>query len=167
MSALFLVTVVGEDKPGRLNSLADLTHSHQGKWLSSRVINLDGQFACIFKVQIPQKNEQALRDDLANLPDLQLSFHDCKPAHLVKSAEVKLVIGAEDRPGLINDITRLLVEHGVNVTKLECHRMSVPDAGENVFTAELDLMIPDSENTAGIIAEIEALQPQMVVNQPH
>jgi glycine cleavage system regulatory protein len=53
----------------------------------------------------------------------------------------------------------------VNVNKLECHRVSVPDAGENVFTAEFDLMVPDNENTASIIAEIEGLQEQMVVSQ--
>ncbi|MDO6763052.1 glycine cleavage system protein R [Agarivorans sp. 1_MG-2023] len=167
MSALFLVTAVGEDKPGTLNRLADITHSQQGKWLSSRVVNLDGQFACIFKVQVPQKNSQTLQDALLNVDGVQLDIHDCKPAHLSQSESLRLVIDAEDRPGLINDITRLLVGHGVNVNKLECHRVSVPEAGGNVFTAELDLMVPDSENTASIIAEIESLQAQMVVNQAH
>ncbi|WP_432452326.1 MULTISPECIES: glycine cleavage system protein R [unclassified Agarivorans] len=165
MSALFLVSVIGEDKPGTLNNLADLTHSYQGTWLSSRVVNLDGQLACIFKVQVPQKNNQALQQALQDLPDVQLSICECKAAHLSRADAVSLVIDAEDRPGLINDITRLLMGHGVSVNKLECHRMSVPDAGGNVFTAELDLMIPDSENTLNIIAEIEGLQEQMVVNQ--
>ncbi|BEU02365.1 glycine cleavage system regulatory protein [Agarivorans sp. OAG1] len=167
MSDLFLVTATGEDKPGTLNRLADITHSHQGKWLSSRVVNLDGQVACIFKVQVPQKNTQALQQALLAVDDLHLSINGCKPAHLSQSESLSLVIDAEDRPGLINDITRLLVGHGVNVNKLECHRMSVPEAGGSVFTAELDLMVPDSENTAGIIAEIEGLQSQMVVNQVH
>jgi glycine cleavage system regulatory protein len=165
MSALFLVTAVGEDKPGTLNHLADLTHSHQGKWLSSRVVNLDGYVACIFKVQVPQKNSQALQERLLALDELQVTIHQCKPAHLLEAEPIRLSIDAEDRPGLINDITRLLVGHGVNVNKLECHRVSVPDAGENVFTAEFDLMVPDNENTASIIAEIEGLQEQMVVSQ--
>jgi len=165
MDSIFLVSVVGKDKLNTLNSLADLTHSHQGKWLSSRVVKLEGLFSSIIKVEVPESETEALQAAFKALPDLQLAVYPAGEQSTVKSTDVNLVIDAEDRPGLINDITQLLVENGIHVNKMECNRLSVPGAGENVFSAEFDIQVPEGVNTTNVIDEIESLKPRVVVSQ--
>lgn len=165
MSSIFLVSVIGQDKLNTLNSLADLTHSHQGKWLSNRVVKLEGLFSSIIKIEVPTGEKDALQTALKAMPDLQLTIYPVGEASTEESTPAHLVIDAEDRPGLIHDITALLVEHGIQVNKMECNRLSVPEAGGNVFNAELDILIPDGVSTSNVTAEIEKLKPRVMVTQ--
>src|SRR6266498_4366947 len=60
MQITLVMTVIGRDRPGLVDSLAGLVAQHGGNWLDSRMSRLGGQFAGILRVQIPVEREAPL-----------------------------------------------------------------------------------------------------------
>ncbi|MBY5993898.1 glycine cleavage system protein R [Ferrimonas balearica] len=164
MTALFLMTVMGPDRPGMLNQLAALTHQHQGKWLNSRMINLEGQFAAIIKVEVPKSQQQQLQEALMETPRMHLQIHDCHPEWSAPDRTLALQIDAKDQPGLINDITSALTSHGINVEQMECHRVASAEGG-TLFTAELALSVPAELDPDLVVMELEGLHSHLMVQR--
>src|SRR5262245_19192913 len=67
MQRSLVMTVIGEDKPGLVESIATLVAGHGGNWLESRMSRLGGQFAGIVRVEVPADKEQPLANALKNL----------------------------------------------------------------------------------------------------
>jgi glycine cleavage system regulatory protein len=163
----FLVTITGPYRPGIMNQLAALTHQHQGKWLSNKMANLEGQFAAIIKVELPQASTSALQAALAALPELQLTVHEHSPIPTQTTQSIELKIDARDQPGLINEITKVISDQDISVDHMASRRLSVPGTGDTVFTAEFSLTTPAELSPATLVAELEALYPHLIaVAQP-
>src|SRR2546429_5453896 len=60
MQLSLVMTVIGRDKPGLVDSLAGIVAEHGGNWLESRMSRLGGQFAGILRVQVPAEKEATL-----------------------------------------------------------------------------------------------------------
>ena len=52
--------VIGADKPGIVESLADTITRQQGNWLASSMSELAGQFAGILHVAVPDEHYRSL-----------------------------------------------------------------------------------------------------------
>src|SRR5258708_1142979 len=50
MQLSLVMTVIGEDRPGLVDSVAGIVADHGGNWLESRMSRLGGQFAGILRV---------------------------------------------------------------------------------------------------------------------
>ena len=59
MQKQLVVTVIGTDKPGIVESLADVITQQQGNWLGSSMSELAGQFAGILHVTVPDEHYRA------------------------------------------------------------------------------------------------------------
>ena len=157
MNRQFIVSIVGPDRAGLLKYFAAATHERGGKWLHSKVIRLDGQFAAIIKIELPESQVQVLK-----------SWFEAQEAYLLVFSEVvsgggedvrafKLQVDAEDRPGLVNDITHVLLENQIKIADMACHRVGVADLGASVFTSEFELKVPGDVDLGELTLEIEAL----------
>ena len=58
MQRLLVMTVIGRDRPGLVDSVASLVAEHGGNWLESRMSRLGGHFAGILRVEVPGENER-------------------------------------------------------------------------------------------------------------
>lgn len=65
--ATFVLTVVGDDRPGLVSSLSSTVADHGGNWLTSRMAQLAGQFAGIVLVEVPTERAGQLRESLEAL----------------------------------------------------------------------------------------------------
>ena len=67
-----ILTLLGTDRPGLVEQVADTVARLGGNWLESRMAHLGGKFAGILRVQVPAEHldalvaatEQLSRDDL-------------------------------------------------------------------------------------------------------
>ena len=57
MQRLLVMTVIGQDRPGLVESVAALVAENGGNWLESRMSRLGGHFAGILRVEVPGENE--------------------------------------------------------------------------------------------------------------
>src|SRR5215469_18633352 len=67
MQHSLVMTVIGKDRPGLVESVASIVAEHGGNWLESRMSRLGGQFAGIVHVEVPAEREQALAKALKAL----------------------------------------------------------------------------------------------------
>ena len=53
MQKNLVLTVIGPDRPGLVESLSRLVGEHGGNWTQSRMAHLAGQFAGILQIALP------------------------------------------------------------------------------------------------------------------
>src|SRR5690348_11545801 len=59
MQHSLVMTVIGKDRPGLVDSIASLVAEHGGNWLESRMSRLGGQFARIVQVEVAAEKERS------------------------------------------------------------------------------------------------------------
>jgi glycine cleavage system regulatory protein len=166
MQSTLVMTVIGADRPGLVESVATIIAGHGGNWLESRMSRLGGQFAGILRVQVPTEREAALTTALKELggKGLTVVIHsDQSPATGGKAELRQLEIVGQDRPGIVQQITRALAQHGVNVEELETECVSAAMSGETLFKARAKVSVPVSANVAALKAELEKIASDLIV----
>lgn len=165
MQSTLVMTVIGSDRPGLVESVASIVASHGGNWLESRMSRLGGQFAGILRVEVPAEREAALTSALKELAAKGLSIvvHSDKAAAAPKSELRLLEIIGQDRPGIVQHITRALAQHGVNVEELETECVSAAMSGETLFKAKAKVSVPVSANVGALKAELEKIAADLIV----
>src|ERR1043166_7129384 len=140
MNISLVMTLIGPDKPALVDALATLVASHGGNWLESRMMHLSGQFAGILRIQPPAEGEAIFRSKLPSLEEqgLKVVIHSAMPPSFpaVERKLVKLNLVGQDRPGIVQQISRALAQNGANVEELETELSSAPMSGETLFKAQ-------------------------------
>jgi glycine cleavage system regulatory protein len=166
MPRLLVMTVIGQDRPGLVESVAALVAEHGGNWLESRMSRLGGQFAGILRVEVPAEKEQALVAGLNKLESrgLTVVVHPDQPKSSAAPARGSVLeIVGQDRPGIVREISHALASFGVNVEELQTECASAAMSGETLFTARARLSIPASSNAAEIRQKLERIAADLIV----
>ena len=167
MQVTLVMTVIGADRPGLVESVAAIIADHGGNWLESRMCRLGGEFAGILRIHVAAEQEQALFQALKNLQahGLSIVVHPdhaaTAPAHR-RLAQLEIV--GQDRPGIVRQISSALARQGVNVEELATECRSAPMSGETLFTAQAKLLIPDTCNLAELRKELERIAGDLFVD---
>jgi glycine cleavage system regulatory protein len=142
MQTHLVMTVVGRDCTGLVESIARLVAEHEGNWLESRMCRLGGEFAGLLRVQVPRSRRAALESSLAQLTGLRIVVQadEAVPAAPAELATLEVV--GPDRPGIVREITAVLTAQGVNVEELATECTSAPMSGEPLFQARAELRLP-------------------------
>jgi glycine cleavage system regulatory protein len=166
MQHTLVMTVIGQDRPGLVEAIATEVRRHEGNWLESRMARLGGQFAGILRVQVPADSERALTQALRGMSGrgisivVQVDQSEAPPAR----AELRqLEIVGQDRPGIVQEITRALANHGVNVEELETECVSAAMSGETLFKARAKVFVPPTANLAALKTELEKIANDLIV----
>jgi len=166
MQRLLVMTVIGQDRPGLVDSVAALVAEHGGNWLESRMSRLGGQFAGILRVEVPGENEPALVAGLKKLESrgLTVVVHPDQPKPIPASPRQSVLeIVGQDRPGIVREISRALASFGVNVEELHTECASAAMSGETLFKARARLSLPESCDTAQIREKLERIAADLIV----
>src|SRR4051794_18223013 len=117
-----VMTIIGADRPGLVESIAGIIADCGGNWLESKMSRLGAQFAGILRVEVAEEKEHALVSGLKALGSKGLSIVvHADPdgrAEVPGSVSVLEVVG-HDRPGIVSQIARVLAGYGINVEDLQ------------------------------------------------
>ena len=166
MQRLLVMTVIGQDRPGLVESVAGLVAEHGGNWLESRMSRLGGHFAGILRVEVPSENEPPLGAALKKLESrgLTVVVHPDQPTALPASARQSVLdIVGQDRPGIVREISHALASFGVNVEELHTECASAAMSGETLFKAHARLSIPESCDAAQVRQQLERIAADLIV----
>src|SRR5277367_4046077 len=117
MQMPLVMTIIGPDRTGLVESVARVVADHGGNWLESRMCRLGGEFAGILRVEIPAEKKSALLDALQKLQTNGLQIlvrDDASSSANISGKQTTLEIVGSDRPGIVRDITAALARAGVN-----------------------------------------------------
>jgi glycine cleavage system regulatory protein len=167
MSVPLVMSVIGKDRPGLVESIARIVAEQGGNWLESRMCRLGGEFAGILRVHVDPAREPKLIEELRGLEVEGLSVVVCPGreehgAHAGRLARMSLI--GQDRPGIVREISHALASQGVNVEELATECGSAPMSGETLFQARAKLRIPDSCRLAELRQELERIAGNLVVD---
>ena len=165
MTTNLVLTVIGDDKPGLVEALSRAIASNSGNWLESSMSQLAGKFAGILRVSVADTEAEKLIAALQNLsPDLKLLIERAAADGAGDSSlSVALNLVANDRPGIIREISRALAGLSVNVEKLSTRCVSAPMSGETLFKAEALLKVPAGFKLERLQLELEDLADDLIV----
>lgn len=166
MQRSLVMTVIGEDRPGLVDSLSSVVTEFGGNWLESRMSQLAGQFAGIVHITVPSEREHPLTLALKNLDaqGLKIVVHPGRSeASGSRRALNHLEIVGQDRPGIIRQISHALATFGVNVEDLQTECASAAMSGETLFKARATLHIPETCDVAALRKELEKIAADLIV----
>jgi glycine cleavage system regulatory protein len=161
-----VVTVIGEDRPGIVESISELVLAAGGNWEESRMARLAGKFAGILRVNVDPARSGHLASALTSLESRGLTVV-VAPSGTVEQPALR-AIGLElvghDRPGIVRDISRVLAERGVNIEELETKLTSAPDSGDALFLARARLRTPPDLTLQELRGVLESLAFDLMVD---
>jgi glycine cleavage system regulatory protein len=162
-----VLTVLGADRPGLVESLARVVAEHGGNWVESRMAHLAGQFAGILRVEVEADRAEALAQALRALattglesivhPDVAVLPPNQQPV-------VQLDLVGQDRPGIVREISRVLVAHSVNVEELQTECVAAAESGQQLFRATARLRLPPGMTAATLRTALEAVAADLMVD---
>ncbi len=163
MNTEFIVSLIGADRTGLIKQLIQKTHDLKGQWLSSKFSTLEGRFAALIKLSVPERHEQQLKDFFCSQDELTAQFNPAKETLSSHETTLKLNIEASDRFGLINEITDRLLSLGIIITHMKCNRIAVIDIGGSLLSTDITLNLPAETQPQEVINKLEKLADHAVI----
>lgn len=158
-----VATIIGPDKAGLVKQLATLIKQHHGSWQASAMSELAGYFAGIVEIRVPEEHSQELGDALQQLPDFQIQLLEGKQA-APPGQKLKLTVTANDRIGIIDEVTAVLNQLNISVKTLKTDSYPAPTTGTMLFEANSILTLPHGQTLNDLQAQLEALSDDLVVD---
>ena len=171
MQIQLVMTVIGADRVGLVESIARLVAEHGGNWLESRMCRLGGEFAGILRVEIAAAQRAGLEKALAGLTDLNTVVRAASGTEVSGATRLaSLEVVGPDRPGIVKEITTALAAQGANVEELATECVSAPMSGELLFQARAKVRLPGclqfsalrealEKSVTGMTVEVSLLNP--------
>ena len=165
MQHSLVMTVIGKDRPGRVDSVANIVAEHGGNWMESRMSRLGGYFAGIVQVEVPAEKQQSVAEALKRLDaqGLTVVVHSDLQQVVTDGQTNTLEIVGQDRPGIVRQISHTLAGFGVNVEELHTECASAAMSGETLFKARAVLNIPASCDVSKLRSELERIAADLIV----
>ena len=167
MKTPLVMTVIGPDRTGLVESVARVVANHGGNWLESRMCRLGGEFAGILRVEIPAEIKVALLAALQDLQrnGLQIVVRAGQPVATAQAGrQTELEIVGNDRPGIVREIASALARANVNVEEFSSEVVSAPMSGETLFKANARLQLPAGCDLAALKADLEKIAADLLVD---
>jgi glycine cleavage system regulatory protein len=168
-----VLTIIGPDRPGLVDELAEAVAEHQGNWMESRMAHLGGKFAGVVRVSIPAEQTDPLLAALQGLESHGLKVHaeaDTAEEAAQSFLPVTLDLLGNDRPGIVREISHALATHGVNVEEFRTECADAPMSGGQIFRATAQLRLPPGLDADTLRHELEQVAHDLMVdislNQP-
>lgn len=167
MQLAFVMTLIGPDRPGLVESVARVVAEHGGNWLESRMAHLGGQFAGIVRVQVPREHEVGVVRALKALESegLTVVVHSDAPTRPEGERTLRLLeLVGQDRPGIVREVSHALASFGVNVEELHTELSSAAMSGETLFKARAVVSVPPTCDLAALRARLEQIAADLIVD---
>jgi glycine cleavage system regulatory protein len=161
-----VLTLIGPDRPGLVEAVAEPIAAHGGNWLESRMAQLAGQFAGILRVEVPDDRAAALAEALRALEARGLRIaveRGPRPAGAPTRRALVVDLVGLDRPGIVREISHVLAERGVNIEELVTDRTPAPMSAELLFRSRARVNVPEGLDADELRARLERLAQDLMV----
>jgi glycine cleavage system regulatory protein len=166
MNEDFVITAIGDDRPGLVEELAAVVVAHEANWLESSLANVAGKFAGLARVSVPAQNVAALQKALTDFRPLRVIVERAgrvQPAAAAQRA-LHLSLTGHDRVGIVREVSQVIAKHAVNVESLNTYTSAAAMSGEMMFHAEADLRADMRLDLGVLKADLEALSNELIVD---
>ncbi|HVZ22724.1 MAG TPA: ACT domain-containing protein [Vicinamibacterales bacterium] len=165
MRTSLVLTLIGDDKPGLVQQLADRILEAGANWEESRMSRLSGKFAGLLRVSVDSDQADTLSAALASTGVAGLTVVvERSGGRTAAVRTIGLELVGHDHPGIVRNIARVLAARHVNIEELETDTTSAPMSGETLFRARAVLSMPSAMSLDDLRGELEALAGELMVD---
>lgn len=162
-----MLSVICDDKPGIVKTIAETVADNGGNWLESRLAQLDGKFAGVIRISTAEEQLATLEDALGALRTQGLLIQ-IEPVYdkVVRSPSslATFSLAGPDRPGIVRDLAKAFLQYDMNVEELVTHRTSMPYSGEPLFEAEGVILVPEGVALEPLMAQIDEIAEALALD---
>ncbi len=163
-----VITVFAEDRPGIVRTLSDTALKYNASWQESSLSRLCGQFTGIVHFEVTKDKQDSLEAALTALheEDIHVTVH--QGAKVKDDSEdvngLYIMVEANDRPGIVQEITQTLADNNVNVDNIDTEVSSASMAGYMLFKAHLSLAMPEDMSESDLEEILEDVSDDLMVS---
>ncbi len=167
MSTFLVVSIMADDRPGLVETLSRIVTEYNGNWLDSRMARMAGKFAGIIHIQSSTEQAEGLTHALESLnqKNWKIVVEACNHiAEDTKTADFTLSIVANDRPGIVKDVSQALAAKAINVLDFHTHCESAAMSAELLFKTKAHIQIPEDVDADELKETLEDISNDMMVD---
>jgi glycine cleavage system regulatory protein len=160
-----VLTLIGPDHPGIVDSVSEVVAANGGNWLESRMAHLAGKFAGVLRVEVADEQAAALEEALGRLEvgGLTVIVERSLPVEAARQHVMEIELLGLDRPGLVHEVSTLLAAHRMNVEELATDRPAAAHSGDRMFHAHIRVIVPETVDVTAIRQGLERLAGDLMV----
>ena len=161
-----VLTLLSDDKPGVVQTVADTIATAGGNWSESRMSQLAGKFAGILKVSIDDGKIDALSQSLEALSTsgIQVLIDRSQINTSTSGKMLAFELVGADRVGIVSEIAHAFSEKNISIDELETHCSSMPWSGDPLFEANGILIAPDNINKDDLLDRLQGIEDKLAVD---
>ena len=165
MKNYLALTIIADDVPGVVEKVAETVKDHGGNWLNSNMSRLAGKFAGILLVDVSPDHQAGLLSALESLSarGIRVIAEPSQEEESERPRTLRLTIVANDRPGIVEEISGVLADNGVNVEELETSCEPAPMSAVALFRGEARIRLPEHLSREDLRARLEALSEDLML----
>lgn len=166
MQMSLVLIVMGNDRPGIVESLAGQVAAVGANWEESRMARLAGKFAGLLRVSVDEASAEDLERRLSRLSTggLTVVVERSDEAAVPPRQMLHLQLVGNDRPGIVREVSRVLAGQRINIEELETEVTPAPMSGELLFRANARLSAPPAVTLDSLRLQLEALAGELMVD---
>lgn len=166
MNEDFVITAIGDDRPGLVEELAAVVVAHEANWLESSMAHVSGKFAGLVRINVPAQNIVTLQKALTDFKPLRVIVERAGRAPVAAGSQraLHLSLTGHDRVGIVREVTQIIAKHAVNVESLNTYTSAAPMSGEVMFHAEADLLAAMHIDLDALQTDLESLSHELIVD---
>lgn len=167
MDTCLILTIISDDRPGVIETLASCIEKNNGSWQESRMAHLDGKFAGILRVTLGANADmEVMRSALTGLASegIDVLFSVGKTLATNESKSVSVSVIGPDRAGIVLEVSRAFAKRKLNVGQLDTDCTSMPWSGDPQFEAHYQLHIASDTNMDDLQESLDAIADDLALD---
>lgn len=158
-----VISFITPDRPGIVDTISNAISKHKGNWQKSSLNHMSGVFAGVIEIASAAENTKALTTELLALENFKMQLEQVKPIDSITETQLILELTANDRAGIVNEISSVIHHAGGNLLKLVSTQESAPYSGHELFKAKVTIAT-NSADVENMIKQLENLADDLMVD---
>jgi glycine cleavage system transcriptional repressor len=173
MKLYYALSAIGQDRPGIVADVAGLIFECGGNLEDSSMTILGNQFALLillsgsgeefqYRLSTGCKRLEWEKRLSVFLTPVEESAGLPKPSEVSESYELSTT--GLDRMGIVYHVSRLLADHGINISDMHTKATPSPESGTPIFTMKILLQVPVEVSPAELLERLNRLGEKLAID---
>jgi len=158
-----VISCIGPDQSGLVDTVSNIISKHQGNWQFSSLHHLSGFFAGVIEVAVASEKSESLISELKAINGLSCQIEMAEPNLHNAVSNLILEITANDRAGIVQEVSSVIHHQSGNLIKLVTLQDSAAHSGQDIFKAKVEIAI-DDKSVDQLISALEKIANDLMVD---
>lgn len=158
-----IISFISLDRPGLVDTISNVVHQHNGNWQSSSLNHMSGYFTGSIEIAVEGSKSAHLINALKSIDGLESIIKVANNASNIEQPSVKLALTANDREGIVQEVSSIIHQQGGNLLKVVSNTETAAHSGQELFKAIVTVSL-DVEQVDNLIDAIESLADDLMVD---